>query len=57
MKERAVALEEAIVKLAEAKKYASLRDFLATLNPADIAGAFGELSDQALPLVFRLLPK
>ena len=57
MKERAVALEEAIVKPAEAKKYASLRDFLATLNPADIAGAFGELSDQALPLVFRLLPK
>lgn len=57
MKERTVVLEETIVKLAEAKKYASLRDFLATLNPADIAGAFGALSDQALPLVFRLLPK
>ena len=50
-------LQETIVKLAEAKKYASLRDFLATLNPADIAEAFGEVSDQALPLVFRLLPK
>ena len=57
LKERTVVLEETIVKLAEAKKYASLRDFLATLNPADIAGAFGALSDQALPLVFRLLPK
>ena len=57
MKERAVVLEETIVKLAEAKKYASLRDFLATLNSADIAGAFGALSDQSLPLVFRLLPK
>ena len=29
--------EKTIVSLAEAKKYASLRDFLATLNPADIA--------------------
>ena len=57
MKERTVVLEETIVKLTEAKKYASLRDFLATLNPADIAGAFGAVSDQALPLVFRLLPK
>jgi len=50
-------LQETIVKLAEAKKYASLRDFLATLNPADIAEAFGAVSDQSLPLVFRLLPK
>lgn len=50
-------LEETIIKLAEAKKYASLRDFLATLNPADIAEAFGAVSDQSLPLVFRLLPK
>ena len=57
MKERNVVLEETIFKLAEAKKYASLRDFLATLNGADIAGAFGELSDMNLPLVFRLLPK
>jgi len=49
--------ERTIVSLAEAKKYASLRDFLATLNPADIAEAFSGLSDQALPLVFRLLPR
>lgn len=57
MKEKNLALEETIIKLAEAKKYASLRDFLATLNSADIADAFGELSDMHLPLVFRLLPK
>ena len=50
-------LEETIVKLTEAKKYASLRDFLTTLNPADIAEAFGAVSEQSLPLVFRLLPK
>ena len=57
MKEKTLVLEETIVKLAEAKKYASLRDFLATLNAADIAEAFSGLSDQTLPLVFRLLPK
>ncbi len=57
MQDKNVMLEETIIKLAEAKKYASLRDFLATLNEADIAEAFGGLSDQALPLVFRLLPK
>ena len=57
MNERNVALEATIKKLTEAKKYASLRDFLATLNAVDIAEAFSELSDQALPLVFRLLPK
>ena len=57
MKERTAILEEAIVKLVEAKKYTSLRDFLATLNPADIASALGAVADQALPLVFRLLPK
>ena len=57
MNEKNVMLEATIIKLAESKKYASLRDFLATLNGADIAEAFGELSDQTLPLVFRLLPK
>lgn len=57
MKDKITLLEETIVKLADAKKYASLRDFLATLNPADLAEAFAELSDQLLPLVFRLLPK
>lgn len=57
MNEHNLALEQTISKLAEAKKYTSLRDFLATLNSADIAEAFGELSDLTLPLVFRLLPK
>lgn len=57
MKDKITLLEETIIKLAEAKKYASLRDFLATLNPADLAESFAALSDQLLPLVFRLLPK
>ena len=57
MNEKSMDLEATIVKLAEAKKYASLRDFLSTLNAVDIAEAFAALSEEALPLVFRLLPK
>ena len=57
MNEKNVMLEATIVKLTESKKYASLRDFLATLNAPDIAETLSELSDQALPLIFRLLPK
>ena len=57
MKDKTLLLEESIVKLADGKKYASLRDLLTTLNPADMAEAFSGLSDQTLPLVFRLLPK
>ena len=49
MKDKITLLEETIIKLAEAKKYASLRDFLATLNPADLAESFAALSDQLLP--------
>jgi len=52
-----VKLEKTIIKLAEAKKYASLRDLMATMNPADLAEAMSALSEQSLPLVFRLLPK
>ena len=45
MKEKTLLLEDSIHKLVEAKKYASLRDLLMTLNPADIADAFaGALS-------------
>lgn len=57
MNEKKLPLGATILKLTEAKKYASLRDFLATLNAADIAEAFSSLSEQALPLVYRLLPK
>ena len=37
MKERTVILEETFRKLAEEKKFASLRDLMQTLYPADIA--------------------
>ncbi len=50
-------IEKTLLGLLEQKKYQSLRDILATMNPADIAGILDELDEQRLPLVFRLLPK
>ena len=59
MKERFELLERAILSMVEDKKYATLRDILVTMNPADIAGIFNsmELEDKRIPLMFRLLPK
>ena len=57
MKERFELLEKAILKMVEDKKYATLRDILVTVNPADIAGIFNSLDDKRIPLMFRLLPK
>ena len=41
----------------EEKKYAVLRDILATMNPSDIAALFTDLEEKQIPLMFRLLPK
>ena len=57
MKERFELLEKAILTMVEDKKYATLRDILVTMNPADIAGVFNALEDKRIPLMFRLLPK
>ena len=57
MKERFELLEKAILTMVEEKKYATLRDILVTVNPADIAGIFNSLDDKRIPLMFRLLPK
>ena len=57
MKERFEIVEKALVKMLEDKKYATLRDILITMNPADIAAIFTSLEEQKLPLLFRLLPK
>ena len=43
MKERTEILEETFRKLAEEKKYASLRDLMQTLYPADIATILSDL--------------
>ena len=57
MAERFELVEKALVKMLEEKKYATLRDILITMNPADVAGLFSDLEDQKIPLLFRLLPK
>ncbi|MBR4950289.1 MAG: magnesium transporter [Clostridia bacterium] len=50
-------MEKAIEKMLAEKKYATLRDILVTMNPADIAAIFSNVEESGLPLLFRLLPK
>ena len=50
-------VEQTLLRLLDQKKYHSLRDILATMNPSDIAYLLEELDERRLPLVFRLLPK
>ena len=57
MAEHTVTVERTLAALLEDKKYATLRDILTTMNPADIAAVFDELEQDRLPLLFRLLPK
>jgi len=57
MAERFEIVEQAIVRMLEDKKYSTLKDILATMNPADVAAVFSGLKEQKIPLLFRLLPK
>lgn len=57
MAEHNVTVEATLQALLDEKKYASLRDILSTMNPADIAAIFDSLEESRLPLLFRLLPK
>ncbi len=50
-------MEGTLKSLLEGKKYASLKDILLTMNPADIAEVFNEVGGESLPLLFRLLSK
>ena len=50
-------LLDKIEDLIQRKRYAQLRDLLIPLEAADIAFLCGELDEERLPLVFRLLPK
>ena len=50
-------LKKAVLTLIEEKSFQRLRDILITMQPADIAALFSELSEKSQPLVFRLLPK
>ena len=50
-------LVKTIEELVEQKRYAELRDKLSPLEAADIASICGDLPEERIPLVFRLLPK
>lgn len=57
MAQHSVTMEVTLLKLLDEKKYTTLRDILITMNPSDIAAVFDELSEDRLPLLYRLLPK
>lgn len=57
MEKKLITMEATIESLLEKKKYATLRDILITMQSADIAYLFGDLNENMLPLLFRLLPK
>ncbi|MBR6376236.1 MAG: magnesium transporter, partial [Oscillospiraceae bacterium] len=57
MAEHTVIMETTLRKLLAEKKYATLREILITMNPADIATIFDEMEEDRLPLLYRLLPK
>lgn len=54
---RTALILKTITSLLEGKKFATLRDVLVTMNPADIAALFEDLQENSIPLIFRLLPK
>ena len=57
MAERFEIVEKALLAMLEDKKYSTLRDILATMNPNDVAGLFDGLEEKQIPLMYRLLPK
>ena len=57
MNERFELVLKALDTMLAEKKYATLRDILITMNPADIASLFSAADNEKIPLLFRLLPK
>ena len=57
MAENTIIMENTLRKLLAEKKYATLREILITMNPADVAAIFNEMEEDRLPLLYRLLPK
>ena len=57
MADHSVTVENTLQTLLTDKKYATIRDILVTMNPADIAAVFSGVEPEKLPLLFRLLPK
>lgn len=57
MAEHNITVEDTLRALLSGKKYSTLKDILVTMNPSDIAAVFDEMSEERIPLLFRLLPK
>ena len=57
MQERFMLVEKTVSELLSMKKYTTLRDILALMNPTDLAALFADLDERQIPLLFRLLPK
>ena len=57
MADHSVTMENTLSTLLSDKKYATIRDVLVTMNPADIAAVFSGVETEKLPMLFRLLPK
>ena len=57
VEERLDDLLETVEDLLPRKQYADLRDLLSPLEAPDIAILFGDLEDERVPVLFRLLPK
>ncbi len=52
-----VTVESTLGVLLKEKRYSAIRDILVTMNPADIVAVFDGVTQEQLPLLFRLLPK
>ncbi len=50
-------INEKITELINDKKIGLVRSMLVEMNSADIAALFGEIEEEHLPLLFRILPK
>lgn len=57
MGENTATIEKMISKLLEEKKFATLRDVMNTMAPADIAIIFDSLPAEKMPVLFRILSK
>ncbi len=57
MGENTATIEKMLGKLLEEKKYATIRDVMNTMAPADIAAVFDALPIENMPVLFRVLSK
>ena len=54
---RRIAEKDEIMRLLELKKYSSIKKIVECLSDIELAEIFGELNENDIPILFRLLPK